>query len=263
MNSVQDYVKFLTSHPGESFSETDLHCNVYCMSSKYSIEKKHKSMLRRALEKGLVQRKMVQRKSHVYEYFVGKPKPSQIPIITRLKEVLPPDVFERIACQRGKFRATTIKSYATLYEAVDKAIVWSSTTEGHDYWYAVAHGKFDKARKMYPTKAAVKKVAKKEPEKLTVTPTQLKAIVKEFPAAKAGLKKLFPGALEDDIVVKISRTDGVAVCINGRTVDSAIQVRNFGNYAKKSFYLKEEFDWNIVEDDSGNKCLVPTPKAKK
>jgi hypothetical protein len=41
-----------------------------------------------------------------------------------------------------------------------------------------------------------------------------------------------------------------------------IDIRTSGEYAWASFWLDDSFDWNIVEDSVGQKCLVPTKKSK-
>jgi hypothetical protein len=39
-----------------------------------------------------------------------------------------------------------------------------------------------------------------------------------------------------------------------------IDVRESGEYIHRSFYLNENFEWNIIEDDEGHSCLIPTKK---
>ena len=90
---------------------------------------------------------------------------------------------------------------------------------------------------------------------------------------KEALAALFPDAVKDDKSIDLSKAGGVACrflhsteacnkimeAFGGYEIGGvAIQIRRGeGPYSGKSFYLSNEFNWEIVIDD-GSKCLVPT-----
>lgn len=41
-----------------------------------------------------------------------------------------------------------------------------------------------------------------------------------------------------------------------------IDIREFGNFKNKAFYLNPKFNWKIAKDESGIDVLIPTPKNK-
>lgn len=41
---------------------------------------------------------------------------------------------------------------------------------------------------------------------------------------------------------------------------SLVRIRKLGNYINKGFYLNKNFNWEIVRDDKGLMCLIPTKK---
>lgn len=41
---------------------------------------------------------------------------------------------------------------------------------------------------------------------------------------------------------------------------SLVQIRKLGNYTNKGFYLNKKFNWELVQDDRGLMCLIPTKK---
>lgn len=57
--------------------------------------------------------------------------------------------------------------------------------------------------------------------------------------------------------------DGLELFIRGErsTITNALMcVRLFGEYRNKAFILNAEYNWDLVNDTSGNLCLVPTRK---
>jgi len=48
------------------------------------------------------------------------------------------------------------------------------------------------------------------------------------------------------------KIDGTGICA----------VRCEGNFKNKAIWLNNAYDWNIIKDDTGSLCLVPTKKIR-
>lgn len=66
------------------------------------------------------------------------------------------------------------------------------------------------------------------------------------------------------IVSKYLKQDDGSVNVTGSDIcgNDFIGIRCFGKYADKSFYLSDNYNWEIKTDDAGELCLIPTKKKQ-
>ena len=105
-------------------------------------------------------------------------------------------------------------------------------------------------------------------------------IVQENPEAKKALEKLFPEYFEDDLYFNLTplrlgldkavciADEKLKVCIADEKLKlsglgrGAIELRTYGKYAYKGFYLNDAaIDWKIMKDGP-TLVLLPTKKKK-
>jgi len=85
-------------------------------------------------------------------------------------------------------------------------------------------------------------------EELKITKEKVLEAASKFYDAKNILKTLFPEVFKDEINVH-------------RMLEVRdIQVRGAGEYKDKAFYLNSVYNWEVIEDSSGQPCLIPTRK---
>lgn len=104
--------------------------------------------------------------------------------------------------------------------------------------------------------------------KLEITKERILEAANKCSTAKGTLKTLFPEVFEDDKYLDFK--DATIGTHNfdtnklpkerGDMNQPIIQVRAYGNFRDKSFYLSGELDWQIIRDDEGELVLIPTKK---
>jgi hypothetical protein len=95
---------------------------------------------------------------------------------------------------------------------------------------------------------------------LKITKEKVLEAAKGCKDAEKVLKTLFPEVFEDDKYIDLKTNE-----LNfNRSYDKSeligLPIRTGGKYKNKSIYLNIQYDWEIVTDDEGSKCLVPTKK---
>ena len=73
---------------------------------------------------------------------------------------------------------------------------------------------------------------------------------------------------KDDKYFKINElSDGQLLFVDRKAVAAGflsgnfMQVRKGGEFADKAFYLAKDYNWNLLTDEHGDLCLVPTKKS--
>lgn len=106
---------------------------------------------------------------------------------------------------------------------------------------------------------------------LTIDKEKVLKAASECPQAKQALKTLFPEVFEEDKYLEIDKLEfwvmGNSPCIflsanvsNNMNHLKLISKRETGNFANKSFFLSDLFDWRLERDCYDTLCLVPTRK---
>lgn len=72
------------------------------------------------------------------------------------------------------------------------------------------------------------------------------------------LKELFPDVVTSNIDVRLYGDGSHRLC--GDRLKGVIELRRFGSLKDQAFWLNESYNWAIVTDSEGAKCLVPTMK---
>jgi hypothetical protein len=74
------------------------------------------------------------------------------------------------------------------------------------------------------------------------------------------LESIF-GKQSKDIDLSTGKVDGKTLFDNnGRPNDGLICLRNCGDYKNKAFLLNDDYNWELVKDNDGYLCLIPTRK---
>lgn len=95
---------------------------------------------------------------------------------------------------------------------------------------------------------------------MDITEEQIKKIADESPSDGAVLRRLFPG------VFKHLNFSGIGLKILSDADwpypfdKESIEIRSFGSFRNRGFYLSSKFDWEILTDSEGIQVLVPTKK---
>jgi len=92
------------------------------------------------------------------------------------------------------------------------------------------------------------------PTELKITPDKVLSAAKKCPQAKEVLKEMFPEVFEEDKYFDLSNTTIYSPQVG-------IAIRCSGEYAKKSFWLNDSWNWIIVKDSEDKLCLIPTKKS--
>lgn len=102
---------------------------------------------------------------------------------------------------------------------------------------------------------------------LTITEERILEAVKKCSQAKEILKALFPEVFKQEInLSQLERSNDqyklfTPYSIYGKIGASClIEIRNSGPLKHKAFWLSQEFDWKIQDDNTGSLCLIPTLK---
>ena len=84
-------------------------------------------------------------------------------------------------------------------------------------------------------------------------------------AQKKVLLEIFNGFFEKEIdLLDLKTINNLSLFIpDGDKANALIAIREYGDYAKKSFYLNSNFNWEIKKDSIGVCCLVPSIKDNK
>lgn len=104
------------------------------------------------------------------------------------------------------------------------------------------------------------------------TEEQILAAAKASPEAKKALAKLFPDLFKPkEFNIKALARKGSCSLFTSAQAKAAgfrdstfMEVRDWGKYENKGFYLDAAYDWRLDVDDSGMTVLIPTkqPVAK-
>lgn len=91
-----------------------------------------------------------------------------------------------------------------------------------------------------------------EQKELKITKEKVLEAANKCSQAKETLKTLFPEVFENDKYVDFTdKSIGYLSCI---------AIREQCEFAKKSFYLCSNYNWEIKKDTAGALCLIPTKK---
>ncbi len=112
--------------------------------------------------------------------------------------------------------------------------------------------------------------------KMKITFSELKEAIleamKEF-VESGGLKNIKLKTEPEDIYFDLSKLEtkeiyGPLIFTEGSSIMAGFdnrgffQIRQSGNYTNRSFLLSKKYNWEIIEDNGKNNCLVPTKKIK-
>ena len=76
---------------------------------------------------------------------------------------------------------------------------------------------------------------------------------------QSGVDEMFKAATNDQLLV-LEKIFGKRVTLDMEAILRGIEVRKNHSLAGVSFYLPYDYTWEVVEDDNGVSCLVPTEK---
>ena len=85
---------------------------------------------------------------------------------------------------------------------------------------------------------------------LKITSEKVLSAANKCPQAKEVLKEMFPEVFEEN----------KSITVNDSTIKQHFCVRNYGEFAYKSYYLSSSFNWEVKKDMEGLLCLIPTEK---
>ena len=97
--------------------------------------------------------------------------------------------------------------------------------------------------------------------KLTTDSNSVHDIIQRYenrPSVRQALIELFGDVPIDKNIVDLSNisSNDLKRMFENAGLPILIQVRNGGNYSRKSFYLSRDHNWNIVIDNEGYSVLV-------
>ena len=76
---------------------------------------------------------------------------------------------------------------------------------------------------------------------------------------QSGVDEMFKAATNDQLLV-LEKIFGKRVTLDMEAILRGIEVRKNHSLSRVSFYLPYDYTWEVVEDDNGVSCLVPTEK---
>ena len=76
---------------------------------------------------------------------------------------------------------------------------------------------------------------------------------------QSGVDEMFKAATNDQLPV-LEKIFGKRVTLDMEAILRGIEVRKNHSLSRVSFYLPYDYTWEVVEDDNGVSCLVPTEK---
>jgi hypothetical protein len=101
----------------------------------------------------------------------------------------------------------------------------------------------------------------------TPSKEQILEAAKTSPEARKALIELFPEIFQEKKYFDLSKLP--KPLFSNEDARSAgfydknfLQVRKYDTYANKAFYLSNHYNWELVEDETGMLCLIPTKKEK-
>lgn len=89
--------------------------------------------------------------------------------------------------------------------------------------------------------------------------------IRKIEIIKHSVKRNNAIQVDEDLLIKLTepyrkdRSKSLSVQLNGFPVQ-LIQIREYGELTHKAFYLSNQYNWIVVEDDQGETCLVPLKK---
>jgi hypothetical protein len=91
------------------------------------------------------------------------------------------------------------------------------------------------------------------PKELKVMEDKVLAAARKCPSAEDALKELFPEAFSKSV-------NNLKGTLSVGNYTEAVQVRSGGEYEGISFFLSEDFNWEIKRDYKNVLCLIPSRK---
>lgn len=88
------------------------------------------------------------------------------------------------------------------------------------------------------------------------TKEQILEAANKCPQAKQTLKTLFPEVFDD---YKYLSKDEL-ICKSGFINRNMIDIRISDKFKNKGYYLSDSYNWEIITDDNGVLCLIPTKR---